>query len=66
MNKECVTCNFLGVCSKTDTKKVLSHFVCELHKEVSKEVVDARCAVINTFGEAGLKAIISPDTSEEA
>lgn len=65
-NKECVTCNHLGRCSRTDAKKVLEHFVCEHFEEVQHpEIWRARCTTISTFGEAGLKAILSPENSEE-
>lgn len=66
MNRECVTCKYLGNCATVDPQKVLAHFVCIHYKEVATPgEVDARCAVINKYGEVGLVALCSPDTTEE-
>lgn len=58
-NRECVTCKYLQVCTKTSTEKVLSHFLCEYFEEVENpvEVVKARCDIINAFGGAGVKGL---------
>jgi hypothetical protein len=62
MAPECVACEKLGRCEFTDATKILSHFVCADYKEVSsRAILDARCEVINNFGDAGLKAIVSPN-----
>jgi hypothetical protein len=65
MNPECVNCSHLGSCGLTDEQKILSHFVCIHFVEVAnKEIVRARCDVINRFGDAGLKSLINPDPQE--
>lgn len=65
-NPECVTCFHLGSCPDTDPTKVFTHFVCIRYKEVlGPEIVQARCDVVNQYGEAGLRALVSPDNVAE-
>jgi hypothetical protein len=58
-NRECVTCRHLEACTRTDTQRILSHYVCEYFEEVAneEEIVKARCDIINKFGSAGLIAL---------
>jgi hypothetical protein len=65
-NQECIFCVHLGGCTKTDEAKVLAHFVCEVFQEESQdEVIRARLDVINKFGSAGVRSVISPEAQKE-
>jgi len=63
---ECLSCKHLGGCIRTDGTKLLSHFVCEVYQEEPREeVIKARFDVINKFGSAGVRSVISPNTQKE-
>lgn len=64
--RECVFCSRLSGCSRTDGTKLLSHFVCEVYQEEqTEEVIRARLDIINKFGSAGVRSVISPETQKE-
>jgi len=66
LNKECITCEFLGICKLTDGQKILSHFVCENYSGVTNtEIVNARIEVIAKFGNAGMKAVAPGEKYKE-
>ena len=65
MNPECATCKFLEICQYTDEKKLLSNYVCGLYDTTTKEVVQARCAIIVKFGITGLRAMLPLNLKEE-
>lgn len=67
MNPECVTCALLGRCDETTPLRILQHYRCNDWEEVARpEEVQARCEVINKFGNCGLLVLInSPEEPQE-
>ena len=53
-------------CSKTNAQKILSHYVCDSYGAAEKEIVQARCDVINKFGNAGLSAVVTTEPNEDS
>lgn len=66
INKECATCEYLGICKITSGQKILSHYVCEHYVGVQNpEIVKARLDVISKFGDAGIKAVAPKESIKE-
>lgn len=63
MPAACISCKRLGRCNTTDAEKVLSNYVCDLYEEVERpEETKARQDIIVMYGEAGVTALVSPET----
>ena len=67
---DCLSCQSLGVCSRTDLEKVRSSYTCELFSGASEPVYIARLEMMKRFGEvsaitAMLNRVAEPTEEEE-